>query len=179
MVYAQVVSYPLTHSLTHLLTHFLTYSLTHSLTHSLTYSLTHSLTHSPTYSPTYLLTYTLTHCNSFAGIGLPLIILLLLVWLVDEKKRQQYLVLSFAINSLIATLLFVANDSPSKRCVSNTVRVDYDDDGVCLAQAYILQYFTLACTLAWCSQVTYSLLLTNSYSLTHSLTFSLTYLLAH
>ena len=79
--------------------------------------------------------------------------MLLVVWTIDEKKRQQYLVLSFATNSFVATILFVANDSPEKRCVDNTVRVDYNDSGVCLVQAYAIQYCVLACTLAWCLQV--------------------------
>ena len=88
------------------------------------------------------------------AIGLPLIVILLITWLADKKRRQQHLIIIFAGTSCMATLMFVIGSSitsEQKRfCRDNAVALNADDGPtVCGAQSIIIAYSALACTLAW------------------------------
>jgi hypothetical protein len=94
--------------------------------------------------------------GAMAIIGLPFVLLFLVTWLSDSKRRKQYLVLCFVSMSGLATLVFfIVHFIPfdQKFCRNNAVGLNQSDGAnICVAQAVILQFTAVACCLAWLMQ---------------------------
>ena len=92
-----------------------------------------------------------------AWIGLPVILLLILSWTLDPKKRKQYLVILFACYSSIATLTFCVSSSMEKKytfCRTNAVGYSEgygvkDPPNFCSAQALLLVFSGIGTAFSW------------------------------
>lgn len=93
-----------------------------------------------------------------SSAALPIVVLMIFIWLLDDNRRKQYLIISFLIASLISTIGFnivFLNDKSREDtfCRNNAVGISYKD-GVdeCNIQSFIQDYAGLSSALAWCLQ---------------------------
>lgn len=78
-----------------------------------------------------------------------------MIWIFDPTKRKQYLIISFAVTSLLGTLRILAssNENRSVYCKSNAVGIQPGSHSpLCSSQVSIMVYTALACCLAWSLQ---------------------------
>lgn len=94
--------------------------------------------------------------GAMAIIGLPFVLLFIITWLSDAKRKKQYLVICFVTMSGTATLIFfIVHFIPfdQKFCRNNAVGLNSNDGpNICVAESIILQYTAVACCLAWLMQ---------------------------
>jgi len=91
--------------------------------------------------------------NNGPRIGLPLVVFLLIVWMLDETRRKQYLIIIFNVITLILAIQCVYMSTipfEKKFCKSNAVMMSSSDGfTACNVQSFTMLYFTLAEALTW------------------------------